>query len=286
MKETTGQIKTWDETSGQGTIRGDDGKIYRFTKCEWAEKEHKPEIHGPVLVICQNGRDASKVEYLLIEHMPRMKLTVRSKEGKLLLTEQNRFIGGPWRIRSDALAWMMAARELHSQVAQHQIINIGSLLLREHPLISLRASVIKYCYGLSIELYLKWILIEAKKEYEHDHKLKPLINKLPARVLDNLRNRYSEFQQVKNEREFRVMIADVRSVSELQLDWSTFDNFINNLDKLKFIIGRYATLETYSIFPSSSEKRSKEMNSYMDSDDFFDLADEILSYEPRLEDYE
>ena len=80
MKETTGQIKTWDEASGQGTIRGDDGEIYRFTKDEWAEKEHKPEIHEGVLVICQNGRDASKVEYLHFEHIPKMKINVYSQK--------------------------------------------------------------------------------------------------------------------------------------------------------------------------------------------------------------
>ena len=285
MKEITGQIKTWDEASEQGTIRGDDRKTYRFTKKEWVEKE-QPEIHGGVLVICQNGRDASKVEYLLIEHIPRMKLTVRSQEGELLLTEQNRFIGGPRRMRSDALAWMMAARELHSQVAHHQITNINSLLLTEHLLISLRGSVIKYCYGFSIELYLKWILTEANIRYQYDHRLKSLINKLSALVIDNLRTKYLEFRD-KHQSEFRVMIAYIDGVRELQrLDWSTFDDFITNLDELKFIIGRYATPDTYSIFPSLSEERSKEMNSYMDSDDFFDLADEILSYEPRLEDYE
>ena len=284
MKETTGQIKSWDETSGQGTIQGDDGETYSFTKKEWTENR-QPEIHGGVLVICQNGRDASKVEYLLIEHMPKMKIEVISHEGKLLLTEQRRFIGGPWRIRSDALAWMMAARELHSKISQHQIENISSLLLREHPLISLRGSVIKYCFGLSIELYLKWILIDAKIKFGRGHRLKSLVNKLPAPVLDNLRSRYSEFR-IKNQKEFRMMTADVKGVKELKLDWSTFDKFIENLDNLKFIIGRYATMETYSIFTSSSEKRSKEMNSYMDSDNFFELAEEILSYKPDLKDYE
>ena len=284
MKETTGQIINWDETSGQGTIQGDDGKIYSFTKKEWTE-DKQPEIHGGVLVICQNGRDASKVEYLPIEHIPKMKIDVYSPDGELLSTEQRRFIGGPWRIRSDALAWMMTARELHSQLSQRQIKDINILLLREHLLISLRGSVIKYCYGLSIELYLKWILIEAKKTYKQEHRLKSLINKLPEPVLDNLRNRYSEFC-IKNQTEFRMMTADVQCVKKLELDWSTFDKFIENIDKLKFIIGRYATPESYSIIPSSSEKLSKEMNSYMDSNDFFDLADNILSYEPDLKDYE
>ena len=203
----------------------------------------------------------------------------------MIIAEQNRFMGGPRRMRSDALAWVMAARYLHTKTSPHEIGDISSLLLTEHPLISLRGSIIKYCYGFSIELYLKWILTEAKVKYKHDHRLKSLINKLPAPVLDILRNKYLKFRK-EHQSEFRVMIAYVDRVRELQLDWSTFDDFINNLDKLKFIIGRYATPETYSIFPSSSEKRSKEMNSYMDSDDFFDLADEILSYEPRLEDYE
>jgi len=83
-----------------------------------------------------------------------------------------------------------------------------------------------------------------------------------------------------------MLVADVNSVSELELDWSTFDNFINNLDNQKFITGRYATPESYSIFPSNiSEELSKEMNSYIDSMGFFDIGDDILSYEPNPNDY-
>ena len=84
-----------------------------------------------------------------------------------------------------------------------------------------------------------------------------------------------------------MLAADVNSVRELELDWSTFDKFINNLDNQKFIIGRYATPESYSIFPSDiSDELSKEMNSYMDSSGFFDVGDNILSYVPNLNDYE
>lgn len=283
MKETTGQIKTWNKRSGQGTIKGDDGKTYDFTQKQWAEPT-QPEIDGGVRVICQNGRDASNVEYILIEKMPRIRVRAFSQEGELLIDEQRRFIGGPWRIRSDALAWMMAARNLHTQTCKSEIEDISSLLLEENLLISIRGSVIKYCYGFSIELYLKWILTEANIIFQENHKLTPLLQKLPAPVLNNLRSRYAT-HQVNNQMNFRMMIADVNSVNELYLDWSTFDKFINNLDSQKFIIGRYASPQNYSLFPSHSGNFSKEMNAYMDSIDFFDIANIILSYIPALDDY-
>ena len=82
------------------------------------------------------------------------------------------------------------------------------------------------------------------------------------------------------------MVVDVNSTREVDLDWSTFDNFIKNIDNLKFIIGRYAAPEDYSIMRTSSSKLSKEMNMYMDSDGFFEIANAVLSYKPNLEDYE
>ena len=285
MKETTGLIKAWDPETGQGMIQGDDENTYPFTKKEWAEKDHEPEIDEGVLVICQNGRDASKVEYLNIEHMPQLTMTIHPPDGKPTSTH-SRFIGGPWRMRSDSLAWMLTAKGLHSQISQHQIKDISELLRGEHIPISIRGSVIKYCYGFSIELYLKWILNEANIKYDNNrnHRLKSLTNKLPDVVINNLRKIYSDFYE-KDKIELKMMQADVRSVRELQLDWSTFDKFIENIDSHKFIIGRYATLKDYSIFPSSSNKRSTEMNSYIDSNDFFDLANAILSYKPSLADY-
>ncbi len=283
MKELTGQIKMWNEASGQGEIQGDDGKTYCFTKKEWVDK-YKPQIDGQVRVICQDGRNASKIEYLPIESLPWMTVKIYSPDGQLMSTERRRFIGGPWRVRSDALAWMGAARVLHSQSSHHQISDISSLLVGEHPLISIRGSVIKYCYGLSLELYLKWILIEAKKDFGKTHRLRSLVNKLPPSVLDTLRKRYFEFLN-KKQPTLKMSIADVSGVSEVELDWSTFDRFINNLDKQKFIIGRYATPESYSVIPSISGKLSKEMNTYIDSNGFFDLGEHILAYEPNPNDY-
>ena len=284
MKELTGIILIWDEVSGEGQIQGDDGKTYPFAKEEWVDK-HEPQIDGQVRVICQDGRNASKIEYIAIEGLPRMTLKVYSQEGEPPLVECKRFLGGPWRVRSDALAWMGAARVLHSQASHHQISNISNLLLEEHPLISIRGSVIKYCFGFAIELYLKWILIEAEREYKTRHDLNPLVNRLPPPVLDVLRGKYLDFQE-KKKPTLRMLTANVTGVSELELDWSTFDRFINNLDNQKFIIGRYAEPERYSIVPSISERLSKEMNSYMDSSGFFDVGDNILSYVPNLNDYE
>ena len=284
MKEVTGQIKSWDESSQQGTIQGDDGKIYDFTEKEWTEQT-PPSIHGGVRVICQNGRDASQVEYLLIEHFGSAKVTVFPEEGEPRTLSHTRFLGGPRRVHSDALAWMEVAKGLHKQFSSHEISDIRALLSGDHLAISLRGSVIKYCYGLSIELYLKWILIEAKIKYKKNHKLSQLIGKLPQPVLENLRNIYSDFL-VTNQPEFKMLEAHAHGVKELALDWSTFDKFIENINTQKFIIGRYADPKCYSIFETLSGKLSKEMNSYMDSDDFFALGDKILGYRPNLEDYE
>ena len=285
MKEIHGGIISWDKSLRVGEIQGRDGKIYSFTKKEWND-DNQPEINGRVLVICQNGRDASKVEYLPMEPHSKVKIVTYSQNGEMLSTEQQRFLGGPWRMLSDSLAWMMAAKILHSQIFKHQIKDSSSLLGGVDILFSLRGSVIKYCFGFSIELYLKWILVGANIKFRKDpkHKLKPLINKLPAPVHDNLRSIYSDFLK-KNQPEFKMQIADVNSVNELKLDWSTFDKFIENLDGQKFIIGRYATPDIYTIFSSSSTELSAEMNSFMDSNSFFDLADKILSYKPDLIDY-
>ena len=217
MKETNGYIKTWDAETEQGMIQGDDGNTYSFTKKEWAEKDHEPEIHEGVLVICQNGRDASKVEYLEIENIPKLTITLHPPDGEPTST-QSRFIGGPWRMRSDSLACMLTAKEINSQISKHQIKDISGLILEEHIPISIRGSVIKYCYGLSIELYLKWILNEAEIDYNNnkDHKLNKLINKLPCIVIGNLRKIYSDFYS-KDKVELKMMQVDVKNAKELQL---------------------------------------------------------------------
>lgn len=284
MKEVIGQIKSWDEAALRGEIEGEDGEAYSFTTQEWTEEE-QPQVHGQVLVICQNGRDASQVEYLSIEHMPRLKIMSYPEEGDVRILSHTRFIGGPWRVRSDALVWIAVAKGLHKQNAHFDIKDISGLLKEVDPLISLRGSVIKYGYGLSIELYLKWILIEAQIEYKPGHNLSQLIRLLPQPVLNNLRNIYSEYRALCRP-SFTMMQAHVHGVDMVELDWSTFDEFIKNIDKQMFIIGRYANPRDYGIFQTLSRKRSQEMNSYMDSNDFFDLADKLLSYMPNLDDYE
>ena len=284
MKEVLGYILSWDPVSQQGMIEGDDGAQYSFTANEWKEEE-QPEVQGEVLAICQNGRDVSKVEYRGYEHLPFLKMTTFSEHGEEQTISHTRFIGGPWRVRSDALIWMEVAKGLHKQNSHKAIEDLRELLIGEHALISLRGSVIKYCYGISIELYLKWILIEAKTQYRTDHKLPQLVRKLPAPVLGNLRSIYSAYRDTSGPR-FRMLEADLHGVKELDLDWSTFDCFIDNLDKLKFIVGRYAEPSGYSIFPSFSAQRSREMNSYMDSDDFFVMGEKILAYKPNPSDYE
>ena len=285
MKEIHGSIISWDKSLGRGEIQGYDGNIYSFTKKEWND-DNQPEINGRVLVICQNGRDASKVEYLPMEPHSKLEMILHSENGELLSHTKTRFVGGPRRMLSDSIAWMIAAKELHTATSKHQLKNISSLLLKENPLIGLRCSVIKYCYGFSIELYLKWILVEANIKFRPDskHKLNPLKNKLPVPVLENLRSIYSDFFK-KNQPEFKMLKLDVNSQNELNFDWSTFDKYIENLDGQKFIIGRYATPDIYTIFSSSSTVLSAEMNSFMDSNSFFDLADKILSYKPDLKDY-
>ena len=158
MKETTGVIKAWD--GKQGTVQGDDFESYAFTTKEWCNND-APVVGDNVRVISQNGRDASRVEYIRLEHMS-MRFAVHSNDGELMISEKTRLIGGPRRMHSDARAWMETAKALHQHVARHPIDDIGSLLVEDHPLISFRGSVIKYCYGLAVELYLKWILEEAK----------------------------------------------------------------------------------------------------------------------------
>ena len=87
MKEITGQIKSWNEASQQGEIEGDDGKSYSFTSEEWTENE-PPELHGEVLVISQNGRDASQVKHLRIVRVSDVRIQGKFKRfGSLEINE-------------------------------------------------------------------------------------------------------------------------------------------------------------------------------------------------------
>ena len=188
-------------------------------------------------------------------------------------------------MRSDALVWMHIASNLYSQNPHSDITDLSELLRGEHPMISLHGSVIKYCYGLAIELYFKWILVEAKIEYStQGHDLPRLLRKLPCTVHTNLSDMYLDHLQ-KQIPNFKMMEAHKDGIEDLGLDWSSFDNFIKNLDTQKFVIGRYADPREYSIFQSRSANMSREMNSYMASDDFFILGDNILSHKPNPGDY-
>ncbi|MXY21404.1 MAG: hypothetical protein F4Y49_08725 [Dehalococcoidia bacterium] len=285
MKETTGLITNWDEDSRKGIISGDDGGTYPFTLEEWKD-EDPPGIDGAVLVICENGRDASQIEYLGIEHIPFLKVSALREDGHVEVVSHSRLLGGPWRMRSDALVWMQIASDLFSSNPHSDITDLSELLRREHPLMSLHGSVIKYCYGLAIELYFKWVLTEAKIDYPtHGHDLSRLLRKLPCTVRAHLTDMYSDHIQ-QHSPHFKMMEAHKDGVEELDLDWSSFDDFIENLDAQKFVIGRYAAPSEYSIFQSRSARMSREMNSYMASNDFFVLADKILAHKPNPRDYE
>ena len=87
MKEITGQIKNWDEASQRGKIEGDDGMSYSFTSEEWMEDE-QPEFHGEVLVISQNGREASQVKHLRIMRVSDVRIPGKFKRfGSLEIQE-------------------------------------------------------------------------------------------------------------------------------------------------------------------------------------------------------
>ena len=87
MKEITGQIKSWDEASQQGEIEGDDGRSYSFTSEEWTDNK-PPEVHGEVLVISENGRDASQVNHLRIMRVSDVKIPGKFKRfGSLEIQE-------------------------------------------------------------------------------------------------------------------------------------------------------------------------------------------------------
>ena len=45
-------------------------------------------------------------------------------------------------------------------------------------------------------------------------------------------------------------------------------------------------MQQYSNFDTASQQRSHEMNTYMDSQDFFALGSHLLTYIPPLSDYD
>ena len=81
------------------------------------------------------------------------------------------------------------------------------------------------------------------------------------------------------------MEADSQGVRQTNDDWSSFDEFIKNIDDNQFIVGRYATPDLYSVHRSISPTLSVEMNRYMNSKGFFEVGNLLLSYVPELQDY-
>ena len=135
-------------------------------------------------------------------------------------------------------------------------------------------------------MYLKWILSEAGLEYSTDHKVTKLVNKMKGRrIFDQLEKRYADFMNAKNP-SLVMRRAHVHGIEEVSLDWSTFEMFVRNINDMKFILGRYGTMQQYSNFDTASQQRSHEMNTYMDSQDFFALGSHLLTYIPPLSDYD
>ena len=54
-----------------------------------------------------------------------------------------------------------------SRISSVEFADISDLLKGQHLPISFRGSVIKYCYGFSIELYLEWILSGGRTAIPH-----------------------------------------------------------------------------------------------------------------------
>ena len=114
MKEIAGIISHWNNDARTGTVKGDDGNSYPFTLAVWRDTE-VPTTGSSVQGICANGRDISELEYVPIEHMPMLRVQVRSNDGLVISDETNRFVGGPWRMLSDSHAWLVASRVIHHQ---------------------------------------------------------------------------------------------------------------------------------------------------------------------------
>lgn len=282
MKELAGIITHWDNNARTGTVKGDDGSLYPFTLAVWRDTE-APEAGSSVQGICSNGRDISELEYVPIEHMPMLRMQVRSKDGLVISDETSRFIGGPWRMLSDSHAWLAASVAMHHHSMRLPMTDLTQLLIGTHSAISIRGSVVKYCFGMALELYFKWILTEAKIKFPERHELSNLYRRLPFKVQNELTTIYTCF--VATGPKFVIKEAGKDGVVERALDWSTLRHFLQHIDSLKFIIGRYATPDRYSIIPTNISSSLHVMNTYLDSDAFFVIADRIISYLPRPEYY-
>ena len=263
MKELEGRIDRWDKDSQTGTINGDDGNSYEFSKKHW-KGDDSPEAEGWVRFILENGRDVSEAEHIYIE--PWMFL-------------------GHGRMYYDARAWLETARVVHEGTSNHDIEDLMGMLHQSPPantnphVISYRGSVVTYCYGISIEIYLKWLLTKLKIDYREDHRVAHKFGLLPSQHRNELRAIYGKYW-ASHRNGFMFFEIDTSGRRETGDDWSTLDCFLENIDRHKFITGRYATPESYSVVRSISTKLQREMNRYMASAAFFEVARELFSYTP------
>lgn len=186
MKKTTGLLQSWNSSDRRGVVNGDDGEVYTFTDKEWLDSI-EPEVGGAVILICENGRDVSKIEHTRIEHIT---LSVSRSGSDGVETRQIITVGGPHRMHSDSMAWMSVAKGLHDQLAGHDITDISALLQRDHELISYKGSIIKYCFSLAVELYFKWLYILAGKKFAHKHSLLSIFKNLPQKAQDDMNKIY------------------------------------------------------------------------------------------------
>ena len=262
-----GIIREWSAKTQQGTIEKSDektfedsGVYYPFSTKEWDDDDWEPEVDGCVHFLLRDGR---KISHLWYQNM-----------------EPPKYVRGPGRMYLDARAWMDTAAGLHGQFKDDMSSNLRDMFGETcFHIISFRGSVIKYCYGLAVELYLKWLLTENNIKFNADHRLRKLMRLLPDRIVGRLRILYSSlYCDHMNLAMKEINSAGISSVAGL--DWSTFDSYVGNLEAQRFVVGRYATPESYSIFPSREGELSVEMNRYMDSIDFFHIATGILSFIP------
>ena len=266
-----GIILEWHEITRKGrleeyTNKGNNtGILHVFTEKQW-EDEYDPEVEGHVhFVLDEKGR-VSRI--------------------CLINFEPWKFVRGPGRMYVDARAWLDAAQRIHQESMQSPMPDdLRSMFGQMQPhVISFRGSLVKYCYGLAIELYVKWLLTENNIEFDKNHRLSSLIPLLPQPIVDRLRSTYSACY-AEHQDGFRFMEIDAEGTREVKdLDWSTFDSFVENLEEQRFLIARYATPQDYSIFRSRFGELSVEMNRYIDSMGFFDTASKLMSFVPGYED--
>ena len=262
-----GVIREWDKITKRGRLeeypkKANSAGIFRvFTEKNW-EDEYGPEVDGHVhFVLDDNGR-LSRV--------------------CLINFEPWKSVRGPGRMYLDARAWLDTAKQIHQESAQSPMPeDLRSVFGQmERHVISFRGSLVKYCYGLAIELYLKWLLSENNIGFEKNHKLSCLIPLLPNPIATRLRDIYSDFYAAHRDG-FRFMEIDTEGIREVRgVDWSTFDSFAENLEVQRFLMSRYATPQDYSVFRSRFGELSVEMNRYIDSLEFFHVASRIISFVP------